>query len=917
MKRTGLFFIAFCCCLVFLSSIDAQQRKRQPRTQQRAKKTLPQETTPEGLEQEQKALVAATESGDIALVERLLAKGVDAHAKDEDEKAVLMIAVSKGHTAVVQALLAKGANPNAKAKNNRTTLMEAAKLGNSDIVQTLLTAGADVNAKDSEDVTALMMAGLEGHSDVVQALLSKGADVNARSKTGNTALVFAANPGDAAILQALLAKGAEVNAVRAGKVLLEDDLITVILKDGPGLRFAVKDIKCTSFGFRSRFTIRQSLGSLYEVQLKLPSDRLRMIDMQPVVFPLDTQSVISFVGAVPYPLRSGSLRTEQVYSNPPDPSGRSKFTLKLDPTGKYLQSWGMDSWLAYSADSLTVDSSTGTLSPWEKLFQNRQTNSTGNPSPLASVLPNNGQTNSIILNGSNLEDHLVYVGDPDNPLTFVFLKDIGLVYLYGEGEVKKSDGTILASWGKTAEDYRRRGDAYNNTRNYGSAIQEYSQAISLNPKYVVAYTNRGTAYHGKRDYDRAIQDYSRAITLDPKAAAAYNNRGYAYLGKGDCDQAIQDYNQTITLDPKLTAAYLGRGNAYYKKGELDRAIQDYSLAILLDQKLAAAYLGRAKAYYLLRKNDVAEADEKRANELGGHPFKPDGNDSAQVQALLDRVKQLISASNDDESLRVLRQIVRIYPTNAEAYYLTGTIHYRKGDQEASMNALKTASFWDTKHLQSRILLTRIYVSSGECDLAKLYTRILRELDANNQEIIGLHRLLEMARVRRRSRELRKRKLKRQASKSRRRRAVQQNRRTSSNLIRQKRILIPVRGVNLPTRTLSRILMCCEEFARVVLSSRPQNLPLSWNFSACLESANAKISVAYSLKVAETRTQEAERNGVNSRQRMPDIWSLGGITEPVAFVMDRQGGDVILVGERGSSRGALTLDDLVVALRARF
>src|SRR5262249_14818455 len=43
-----------------------------------------------------------------------------------------------------------------------------------------------------------------------------------------------------------------------------------------------------------------------------------------------------------------------------------------------------------------------------------------------------------------------------------------------------------------------------------------------------AYFNRGTIYLDKRDFDSAIVDFDQAITLDPKSSRSYNARGRAY-----------------------------------------------------------------------------------------------------------------------------------------------------------------------------------------------------------------------------------------------------------------------------------------------------------------------------------------------------------------------------------------------------
>jgi tetratricopeptide (TPR) repeat protein len=80
------------------------------------------------------------------------------------------------------------------------------------------------------------------------------------------------------------------------------------------------------------------------------------------------------------------------------------------------------------------------------------------------------------------------------------------------------------------------------------------------------------------------------------------------------------------------------------------------------------------------------------------------------------------------------------------------------------------------------------------------------------------------------------------------------------------------------------------------------------------SVHADQYIAYSLKVAQERIEQA---GDDWRQKESEVASLGGINKVEGFVFDSTAGDLILVGKREEGRVALTLDDLVVALRARF
>ena len=58
------------------------------------------------------------------------------------------------------------------------------------------------------------------------------------------------------------------------------------------------------------------------------------------------------------------------------------------------------------------------------------------------------------------------------------------------------------------------------------------------------------------------------------------------------------------------------GLAYLNKKDYDKAIADSSKAIEINPQIAIGYINRAIAYRATGKNDLADADEKKAKELG-------------------------------------------------------------------------------------------------------------------------------------------------------------------------------------------------------------------------------------------------------------------------------------------------------------
>ena len=120
-----------------------------------------------------------------------------------------------------------------------------------------------------------------------------------------------------------------------------------------------------------------------------------------------------------------------------------------------------------------------------------------------------------------------------------------------------------------------------------------------------AFDNRGVAYRRKGEYDRALQDYEQAIQLNPDNANAYNNRGIIYRIKGDYERAIADYGEAIWLKSgNFPAAFYNRALAYADKGEYDQALTDFDVVMRFNAKNALALYARGLT---LQKKGDAEA----------------------------------------------------------------------------------------------------------------------------------------------------------------------------------------------------------------------------------------------------------------------------------------------------------------------
>ena len=94
-----------------------------------------------------------------------------------------------------------------------------------------------------------------------------------------------------------------------------------------------------------------------------------------------------------------------------------------------------------------------------------------------------------------------------------------------------------------------------------AACTELFERGNLNEEDKVAtYVNRGNAYDNLGDSERALEDYDNAIAIDPRAAAAHRNKGSTLNRQGRLREALQEFDVAISLAPDYALAYASRAD---------------------------------------------------------------------------------------------------------------------------------------------------------------------------------------------------------------------------------------------------------------------------------------------------------------------------------------------------------------------
>jgi tetratricopeptide (TPR) repeat protein len=138
-----------------------------------------------------------------------------------------------------------------------------------------------------------------------------------------------------------------------------------------------------------------------------------------------------------------------------------------------------------------------------------------------------------------------------------------------------------------------------------AALAEIDSGIALSLTYDEAFRLRGRTRIQLHEFQPAIQDYTRAISLNPRNSAAFLNRGIAFLHIRDLDNALNDFNSAIELEPLNADLYVNRGTVYVHQARLAEAFADFQRGIDLDPGAAPAYANKAFLYENVERWDEA------------------------------------------------------------------------------------------------------------------------------------------------------------------------------------------------------------------------------------------------------------------------------------------------------------------------
>ena len=295
--------------------------------------------------------------------------------------------------------------------------------------------------------------------------------------------------------------------------------------------------------------------------------------------------------------------------------------------------------------------------------------------------------------------------DPDN--LFARSRRVRLAFTYVSAAAAKDDADrVLSAAPKSAEDFDARGYVETARRNYGAAINNYTNGLDLDPGNINLLTQRSSAYRLNGNLTAAQADAEKVIALHPSSASAFLALGSVHLSGGRLDEAVKAYDGAIRLDPKWPLLRSQRSAAQMAKGDAAQALIDCGQAIEINPNDPTLRFRRAAIYLAQGETDRAFAEFDESIKLGnGKPLglpddlRPEaqkGNGRALSQiwvetqklatnafdpnALLNRAAAYANLAQNRRALADLNQAALLYSANPRVFQQRALVYDALGER---------------------------------------------------------------------------------------------------------------------------------------------------------------------------------------------------------------------------------------------
>lgn len=215
---------------------------------------------------------------------------------------------------------------------------------------------------------------------------------------------------------------------------------------------------------------------------------------------------------------------------------------------------------------------------------------------------------------------------------------------------------------------------FEENKSYKEAIESYSKALELDPKFEKAYVARASAYEKSNLKAEAVEDYKKALAFSPKEKEYYYNAGRLLAD-------LKKYNEADQMLRKALERDKGYLEAIQAETQVLLAVKDFNYGLTVtkmgldEKKNSQTYYNHAVMLDSLKNYSEAEKFYKNSKYY----------DSKFIPAYIGLALVNVKLNKADEGMKIADEALVKDPNNMDVYFARSSISAYKRDFQNALN----------------------------------------------------------------------------------------------------------------------------------------------------------------------------------------------------------------------------------------
>ncbi len=304
---------------------------------------------------------------------------------------------------------------------------------------------------------------------------------------------------------------------------------------------------------------------------------------------------------------------------------------------------------------------------------------------------------------------LVQVGEQAMADRYTYLTQIGLYTAIAWGAARVAGGR--PSWHRgiaavsAAVLAALMACAWQQTSYWQNSERLWTRALACTSNNAIAHTDLGLALAGRGHFDKAIEQYHQALDINPDNIRALNDLGLALVSRGQVTEAIAHYRRALEIKPDYMQAHSDLGIALIRCGQVDKAIDHFRTALEIEPDCVDAHYNLGLA--LAGRGQVDEAIDHFRKAVA---LKPDF-----AEAHNDLGLALAGRGQVDEAIDHFRKAVELKPDYMLAHVNLGGALAGRGQADEAIDHFRKALEIEPDYVNAHVMLGDVLADRGRLD----------------------------------------------------------------------------------------------------------------------------------------------------------------------------------------------------------